>query len=33
MYIEYTKTHGVSNMKLLIKQRLIKQRFSHLTMK
>jgi len=33
MHIEYTKTHGVSNMKLLIKQRLINQGLSHLTMK
>lgn len=32
MRIEYTKIQGVSNIKILIKQRLINQRFNHLTM-
>jgi hypothetical protein len=32
MHIEYTKIHGVNNMKLLSKQRLINQRLSYLTM-
>jgi hypothetical protein len=32
MHKKYRKIHDVSNMKLLIKQRLINQRRSHLTM-